>query len=71
MYTAIFFPLSLSTLIGGPILNMSHEEFGLLFGIAAASFPAEANGCSVCAVLRKRLPAQLCENAPTGGVISC
>ena len=37
MYTAIFFPLILSTLIGGPVLNISHENFALLFGIAAAS----------------------------------
>ncbi len=37
MYTAIFVPVILSTLIGGPVLNLSHNNFALVFVIAACS----------------------------------
>jgi MFS family permease len=37
MYAAIFLPVILSTLIGGPALNMSHNNFALIFVIAACS----------------------------------
>ncbi|HEU5377958.1 MAG TPA: MFS transporter [Ktedonobacteraceae bacterium] len=37
MYTAIYFPLILSTLVGGPLLNLSHNNFALLFALAAVS----------------------------------
>ncbi len=37
MYAAIFVPVIVSTLIGGPVLNLSHNNFALVFVIAACS----------------------------------
>ncbi len=37
LYTAIFAPLILSTLIGGSILNLTHDNYALLLSIAACS----------------------------------
>ena len=37
MYAAIFLPVIVSTLIGGPVLNLSHNNFALVFVIAACS----------------------------------
>lgn len=37
IYTSIFLPLILSPIIGGTVLNLSHNNFSLLFAIAAIS----------------------------------
>ncbi|GAC1644477.1 MAG: MFS transporter [Ktedonobacteraceae bacterium] len=37
IYTAIFIPLILSPIIGASVLNLSHNNFALLFGVAAVS----------------------------------
>jgi MFS family permease len=37
MYAAIFVPVIVSTLIGGPVLNLSHNNFALVFVVAACS----------------------------------